>query len=161
MKFGSTALGLGIVGSTVGVVGLIVGLSVGADGVVVVVVVSAGADGDGDVVVSVGTDGVGDRVVVVVSTDGDVFVVSAGVVSAGVGADGDVLVVSTVTALDVDELAAGSAILMIVLVDVELYEIFVIVVVSVGATTTLLLRVPSVTGAVLEEESGTGVSAAV
>ena len=146
MKFGSTALGSGIVGSTVGVVGLIVGLSAGADGVVVVVVVSAGAgagaDGDGDVVVSVGTDGVGDRVVVVVSTDGEVFVVSA-----GVGADGDVLVVSTVTALDVDELAAGSAILMIVLVDVELYEIFVIVVLSVGA--------------VLEEESGTGVSAAV
>lgn len=147
MKFGSTALGSGIVGSTVGVVGLIVGLSAGADGVVVVVVVSAGAgagaDGDGDVVVSVGTDGVGDRVVVVVSTDGDgdVFVVSAGV------GDGGVLVVSTVTVFVVDELAAGSAILMIVLVDVELYEIFVIVVLSVGA--------------VLEEESGTGVSAAV
>ena len=150
MKFGSTALGSGIVGSTVGVVGLIVGLSAGGDGVVVVVAVSAGAgadgDGDGDVVVSVGADGadgVGDRVVVVVSTDGDgdVFVVSAGV------GDGGVLVVSTVTVFVVDELAAGSAILMIVLVDVELYEIFVIVVLSVGA--------------VLEEESGTGVSAAV
>ena len=50
---------------------------------------------------------------------------------------------------------------MIVWVDVELYDIFVLVVVSVGATTTLLLRVTSVPGAVLEEESGTGVSAAV